>query len=198
MFPKPSSFGVGAVIAAAAIAASSAPAHAFGYFTPSGSNLDSDAIADIVAAPGELQTFNFGLDLSLLNPVSLPTALDLVVTWDTSELVLEAGDSSPNTAVAFPSPNTFIFTASNLTATNVPLGWLQFRVLNGLTNDGQADLKTSLALAQFSPLLANVIATQEIDVQPAAIPTPALLPGLIGLGVAALRRKDEASSEESA
>ncbi len=31
-----------------------------------------------------------------------------------------------------------------------------------------------------------------------AVPTPALLPGLIGLGVAALRRKDEESEEENA
>ena len=31
-----------------------------------------------------------------------------------------------------------------------------------------------------------------------AVPTPALLPGLIGMGVAALRRKDEESAEENA
>jgi hypothetical protein len=31
-----------------------------------------------------------------------------------------------------------------------------------------------------------------------AVPTPALLPGLIGLGVAALRRKDEETTEENA
>jgi hypothetical protein len=31
-----------------------------------------------------------------------------------------------------------------------------------------------------------------------AVPTPALLPGLIGLGVAALRRKNEESAEENA
>lgn len=46
--------------------------------------------------------------------------------------------------------------------------------------------------------LSDGSGTYGVSITTEEIPTPALLPGLIGLGVAALRRKDETASEENA
>lgn len=52
----------------------------------------------------------------------------------------------------------------------------------------------------FNVNTAGLNAFQQFSIlqEAQAVPTPALLPGLIGLGVAALRRKDEESTEENA
>ncbi len=62
-------------------------------------------------------------------------------------------------------------------------------------NLGGSDNKLSFANAQGSP--SNIGAILD-DVTITAVPTPALLPGLIGLGVAALRRKNDETAEENA
>ncbi len=195
MFAKPFSLGVGAAIAAAAIAASSAPAHAFTYFTPSGRNLDGDSINDIVTSPGANLSFDLGLDLRPFNTDFLPSTLDVLVSWDTNEL------SNLSGSVIGGNANITSFTASSATF-SVPtsisgrflFGNLSFLVLDGLKNNGGSDFRTSLALSQIFPD-SSTFAIQEVDVQP--VPTPALLPGLVGLGVAALRRKGKANAEET-
>lgn len=71
---------------------------------------------------------------------------------------------------------------------------LVFPELNKLTLGSPAALKAgsvTLITQQFelsAPVQGSIT----------AVPTPALLPGLIGLGVAALRRKNEESAEENA
>ncbi len=71
---------------------------------------------------------------------------------------------------------------------------LVFPELNKLVPGSSAALKAG----------SVTLITQQIELSApvkgsiTAVPTPALLPGLIGLGVAALRRKNEESTEESA
>ncbi len=67
-------------------------------------------------------------------------------------------------------------------------------VLKGFfTKDGQ----TTQAVGRFTSQIDFVdSSTWSMSIR--AVPTPALLPGLIGMGVAALRRKDEESAEENA
>ncbi|MBE9112160.1 PTPA-CTERM sorting domain-containing protein [Nodosilinea sp. LEGE 07298] len=56
---------------------------------------------------------------------------------------------------------------------------------------------TNNGTAGFTNVAANSTGSSyAFDVE--EVPTPALLPGLVGLGVAALRRKDEESAEENA
>lgn len=196
MFAKSVSMGVGAAIATAAIVASSAPAHAFTYFTPSGSNLDGDSINDIVTSPGENLSFDLGIDLSLFNPSSLPSALEVLVSWDTDELSSLGGSIvGGNGSITSFTASSATFSVPTNVASNFIFGNLSFLVLDDLTNDGGADFRTSLAFSQIFPS-SSTVAIQEADVQP--VPTPALLPGLVGLGLTVLRRKGKFTAEEQA
>lgn len=59
---------------------------------------------------------------------------------------------------------------------------------SGLGGDGSLTSQGSLVLGSGSSFSADIT----------AVPTPALLPGLIGLGVAALRKREQAGAEEEA
>lgn len=200
MFFKSVSIGVGAGIAVAAIAVSSTPAHAFVYFTPIGSNLDGDAVRDITTSVGATQSFNLNIDFTGLSNV--PSSLSFLVNWDADELGLSSFIPGLTTSLAGSGSSRTITVGGISSPGTGPstVGTFNFDVLSGLKNDGLTDFSTSFDLNQiFGNLPVGTSAViSSVEVQPTAVPTPALLPGLIGLGVAALRRKSEESTEENA
>jgi hypothetical protein len=187
--------------ATAALAASIgfvSEAQAFVYFDPAGSPLDGDPTNDLLATPGDNFTFNLGFDLSVLNPALLPDTLNFTVQWDDAELALANALGEITTTISGTGNTRTVSVAgiNSATSTNFLVGSFGFQAIGPLVNDGAADFSTSFNLGQLSATLGNSQIVQSVDVQ--AVPTPALLPGLLGLGVAALRNKTKQTAEDNA
>lgn len=203
---KSTILGVSAAISAATVSvfAASAPAHAFLFFEPSGTQLDGDSISDIAVSPGDTIDFALSIDTRGFQALGPKAVSDFTfgINWDRLELGIQPLFSFLAPASPF---DTFTTSGNQITlsgGTGIPLGTglyelgtISFRVLDGLVNDGEFDFRVRY---QTSQLYANLegMTTQDVEVQP--IPTPALLPGLVGLGVAALRRKKDETAEENA
>lgn len=119
-----------------------------------------------------------------------PKAIDIAVGG--SGLLVDFEDSPlvVGTDGILQSFNTYDFTASTVTFLPSTLRYL----FTGTFGDGTKGIGELAQLTEVDgePGVFGYTATFR------AVPTPALLPGLIGLGVAALRRKDDESAEENA
>jgi hypothetical protein len=187
MFSKLTLAAGAAVATTMALVASSSPAQAFVYFAPAGS--------DIVTTVGATQSFDLFANFTGVSTV--PASINFLANWDASELGFSSFVGGLTTTASGSATNSRNITVTGFSSPGSGpflLGQFKFNVLSGLNNDGAADFETSLALNQVFPgLPGDVFATSGVEV----VPTPALLPGLLGLGVAALRRKQDDSVEEN-
>jgi hypothetical protein len=197
-------------LASASVLASANSAQALSiYYSPTGSNIDSDGIPDIVTAPGSTVSFDVFLEtFGIPNAPSDPgvSAVEYLLKWDVAELELASTQffsplflSSVVTPPA-PVPGAVSFAQNGFGSiapwtANVKLATFSFKVLAGLTSDGVVDFSTDLTKVFNSgggTFADSLISTQiqKVEVQGAtAIPTPALLPGLAALGFGAIRKR---------
>jgi hypothetical protein len=202
-----------AVVAMGAIVASGDSAQALSInFSPSGTNPTvenpTDPIPDIITSPGSTLSFNILLETFGIASNETVDSVTYDFGFDPSELSF-ASYVPPlgvtNTSVASPLGGySRQITRSGLGAVanqgNILLGTINFNVLPGLNNDSQRDFFISFASAfapgSMTPFPGVTFGqTQQVEVQAAAVPTPALLPGLLGLGAAAWRKR---KSQEAA
>jgi len=202
-------------IAGAAVLAlaTAAPSQALGLsFNPGGSLLpDGDGIRDIVEAPGNAISFDI-----ILDTLNLSAASDTVtsVSFDFGFDGLELINSSIAPAVglsvnaATQPGGAFNLTYSGLSvAGNIGqtvLGTLNFTTSPNLPSDGARDFFTFLTAVEgnspsgLTDFLASeagagnaVQISKQVEVQ--AVPTPALMPGLVGMGMAFARKRKKQS-----
>ncbi len=197
-------------LASASVLASANSAQALSvYYSPTGSNIDSDGIPDIVTLPGSTVSFDVFMEtFGIPNAPSDPgvSAIEYLLNWDVAELELtNTAFFSPlylNSVLNPPEPipgavsyaQTGFGSVAPWTA-NVKLATFSFKVLAGLTNDGAVDFSTDLTKVSkfgggtFADSLISA-QIQKVEVQGAtAVPTPALLPGLAALGFGAIRKR---------
>lgn len=200
---KSAVLGVSAATLAASVSvfAASAPAHAFLVFSPFGTQLDGDDIFDILADPGDRVDFSLSIDTRAFGSFSKAVSeFTFRFNWDSNELAIQPTTSflSPNSPFQTFSRSGNQITLSGGNGISRPglyeLGTISFIALNTV-NDGLADFGVRYDVGQLYSLQSGFL-TQSVEVQP--VPTPALLPGLVGLGVAALRRKKDETAEEAA
>lgn len=180
-------------------------AHALSLnFEPAGSILiDADQIPDIETSVGSQITFDI-----LLETFGVPVGADVNqiafdVNFDDTELNNFSYAPVLGTVLEeFPSPFGFDarFTHSNLTIarnlSEVLLGRITFDVV-GLFNDGVSDFETDFVSAVdfgTNASLNSIIGGQNQTVEVQAVPTPALLPGLLGFGATLLRKRKKATA----
>lgn len=167
-------------------------------FAPAGTQLDGDAILDIV--PGGQITFDVSIDTAGLGGVL--TALTYEILYDQLELrpagtILDVGGVFGGDSVALPAdpanPGTGIVThgAGNLApGFNAVVDRITFDTLV-LMNTGASDflLRVTRATATIAGTTMDVTAAFRpnpfVEVQPAAVAEPSSL-GLLGAGVLAL------------
>jgi hypothetical protein len=183
-------------------------------FAPTGAvGLDADPIVDILAS-GSTITFDV-----LLETYGLPEGDDVNqvgfnISFDGLELIpgvsgfyspvlgsLVSGPTVVSTGAPFTNSFNFIqggFAAARQQA-NILLGKATFN-LGNLNNDGKADFQTFMFSAiHFTGTqphtLSSILSAQQQQVEVQPVPTPALLPGLVGLGMAAWRKRKSKEGE---
>ncbi|WP_424102097.1 hypothetical protein [Moorena producens] len=168
-------------------------------FTPTGSQLDQDAINDLQVNVGDTIDFSFVLDTSGLT--ANLQSLDILVEQDSTELVTLEGFRTDADIAAFSDFSgsvvenpplgipTALFQRSDSIGVS-PDSILEIvrttdQVLPGLKNDGLPDLAVTVSSAidangidvtnLFNPV------SQSLDVQPAPVPETTSLLGFLGL-----------------
>lgn len=196
---------VGAALAAAAIAA---PAEAASLrFAPPGAQLDATADRDLVANEGDVNVLQIFLDVfpdELISGDSI-NKVDFSFAWDAAEVAIQSfvGFSAPASA-SFLNPSNVAIGGLNITGpSSTLLAEFTFKALAGVTDDGLAignDLQILSAALSGGGTVGGLFLGRPagIDVQPTAVPTPALLPGLIGMGMALVRKRRNQSDEQAA
>ena len=168
-------------------------------FTPTGSQLDKDAINDLEVNVGDTIDFSFVLDTSGLT--ANLQSLDLIVALDTSEFLIlqefrtDADIAAFSEATFSPVENpplgipTALFQRSDSIGVSpnstLEISGTTYQVLPGFKNDGLPDL----AVTVTSAIDANGIdvtslfnpVSQSLDVQPAPVPETTSLLGFLGL-----------------
>ena len=182
-------------------------------FQPTGAAfLDSDAIRDLEVAPGSTVSFDVFLDTIGLAVDETLSEVEYTFSWEGAELTPVG--AMLNTTLFPGTPNLFAATAGGNSTSNTifrqtgasiapnqfnQIATLNFAVSSVLSNDGLADFSLSLdrALDQFGNSFSSLTATQtqELEVQAQAVPTPALLPGLLGMGAAFIRKRRSDSEQ---
>lgn len=190
--------GAAALALAGALLTSDLPANALSLnFKPTGTSLDPDRSRDIRTSVGSTIDFQLLLETAGLAEDEVLEQIEYSIEFDTSELQFQEF-----TNVAFGdfdldegSGSLGILQFDGSIAPdkfNKLVGQVRFKVLSGLVNDGRSDftLRFTKAIGSGDPD-ANLIGTQvqRVEVQP--IPTPALLPGLVGLGISFWRRNSK-------
>jgi hypothetical protein len=194
-------------LAGATVLGTADSAQALGiYFSPAATNIDDDTINDIVANVDDFLLFDVILEVAGTSAPGISSA-SYTMKWDISELKLmtssysEPLDGSSVTG----SPGLRNITQSGLDIPSLPiwnlstpstyiatLGQFKFKVLNGLTNDGISDfsLKLNSVIGGGNSFVSS--SEQMIEVQGAkAVPTPALLPGLVAFGMSLVRKRKQ-------
>jgi hypothetical protein len=164
-------------------------------FTPTGAQLDGDAILDIETTPGAHLTFDVTLDTGGL-PENL-ALFDYTLTFDQNELKLLSttigGQDIFGLNTSFPGAGRehVVHQRGSLAAgSTAGLDQFVFEVLQGLDNDGNADVTVTAAAAMGvndNNLLPNFGGPQIVEVQPSGVPEPASFV-LIGAGLTVIAR----------
>ena len=189
------------------IVSAQAPAHAAKlFFTPAGNNIDSDPIADLVLTPTLVPPTGIKFDIFLDTTGLTKTIDELQYTyrWDALEILTTGSTINPQPTAPFETRiNTTDFAANSGTFL---LESVFFAVGSNLPNDGVRDFQLTLNevfskelrrndqrfnlkpdFVYMDPQTVGRQLTQRVEVQ--AVPTPALLPGLIAMGVGMLRKR---------
>ena len=74
------------------------------------------------------------------------------------------------------------------------VAWILWGLWNG---DGDSNTVSSNVMVLDDPVVGNDDNNNDVPDMPAPIPTPALLPGLIGMGMAAIRKRNAAQAEQA-
>ncbi len=198
-------FWTSALAAAAVTSAMSlahvAPANALSLtFKPTGTSLDGDSIKDLAVNLGDTIKFDIFLETFGLADDDKLGEVEYKVSWDSG---LELGLSSFSATAGFTGIIPTAATSTSLTfkqtgaaiapdSFSVPIASYLFNV-KALQNDGLADFDlTFLSAADtLGNAFTSVSGTQNQNVEVQAVPTPALLPGVIGMGLALLRKRRE-------
>ncbi|NJM56502.1 MAG: PTPA-CTERM sorting domain-containing protein [Synechococcales cyanobacterium RU_4_20] len=190
---------VGAALAAAAIAAPAAPANALSLsFENTGTSLDGDVIKDIEVAVGDLLVFDLLLETFGVATDDTVNTVQYKLTWDKAELGFQGFNAfDPLGTISEMNLASNVLTVKSIGSalrnlSGLQVGRINFKVLAGLDNSGATDFSSEFlsALDEDGDTLPNLVSSQvqTVEVQQ-AVPTPALLPGLIGMGMALVRKR---------
>lgn len=184
------------------------PAYALSLsFKPTGRSFDADVAKDIRTSVGNFIDFQVFLETSGVAEDDKVKKIQYNLDYDPTELEWASFTNSglfPTLSVVPPAPMALARITQDNGAVNPDLfnqlvGTVKFKVLPGLNNDGNIDfsLRFVSATDDDGELFSNIssLQAQRVEVQP--VPTPALLPGLIGLGVGILRKRKFTTTEET-
>lgn len=187
-----------AALAAGAILAALPAEAAKLYFTPTGMQLDLDQINDLALDVGDTLTIETFLDTTGLSADVGEVSYNVELN-ELGLLSVLKGAGNPLTLDSSSTSTRRVYTGTLAKNTVAALDVFTLQVLADLNNDGRRDFRAILedvfdvndldVSSSFNPF------EQRLEVQP--VPTPALIPSLIGVGAAALRKRKKQEAEEA-
>jgi hypothetical protein len=193
-------------LAGASVLGSAGSAQALGiYFSPAATNIDGDTINDIVTNVGDDLFFDVVLEVFGTSAPGI-SEVSYTMKWDVTELELvstafyapfdASSPTSGSTGVRNYNQTGFgstlpVWNLSSPSTYFANLGKFKFKVLSGLTNNGDSDfsLKLNSVVGGGTSFISS--SEQMVEVQAKAIPTPALLPGLAAFGMSLVRKRKQ-------
>ncbi len=169
------------------------PAQAAGIsFTPTGTQLDGDAILDIETTVGARQPFTVNIDQAGL---AVGDTFEFQVGWDSNELDNKAmGFQSSDLSVTLwnsKEQGQYQFINYKYVANGSPNQKIEFdfQVAPGLSNNGQRDFWVSLLDGNLINSNLFTSTYQEVEVQPVPEPITGVILGGLAAGAVMMNRK---------
>jgi hypothetical protein len=211
------SASVAALSLVGSILLSSAPAQAFGLsFSPAGEQdgLPNDDIRDLDATPNSTVVFKLLFDSGNLSESDRINEISLIFGFDSTELLNPLISGSPIPTILGAESQKLTYSNLNIAGDSgiKTLGTISFTTASILKNDGLSDFNTLLLEAKgllkksdgsfmanndfmiSEPKAGNIPQiTKQVEVQGPmrAVPTPALLPGMVAFGLGLVRKRKQ-------